>query len=203
MLIVELGCVNNRGEIAWSKIAKALGISIETLRRWRMESSGYYQPDFASMLDEIVPKVELGQVKRAFIERSKPHAVVKITRELRRRGPERPPQSMRKGLLVRYAKEVLGLSLPERMREDVMRYEIDKAIRAQSTEELVVTKRETQRNMGDNTAGAMVAANYGPPEERWRNREVREHEAGDEIKDFMDWCRGRAGSDDDGAENPS
>lgn len=170
MLVVEMGAVNNRGEIAWTKVARAMGLSAETLRRWRTESSGYYQPDFAAMVDDVVPLVESGQVKRAFIDRAKPHAVVKITRELRTQGPKRPPESMRKALLIRYAAEVLHLELDESLKKDELLYEIDRAIAAQTTQELVVTKRETQRSMGDNTAGTLVAANYGPPEERWRQK---------------------------------
>jgi len=170
MLIMEMGAVNNRGQIAWSKIAKALGVSDQTLHNWRTQSSGYYQPDFAAMVDEIIPIVEAGQVKRDMITRSKQHAVVKITREIRVRGPKSPRESMRKALLVRYAREVLSLELDESLRKDEMLYEIERKIAALTTEELVVVKRETQKSMGDNTAAALVAANYGPENERWRSK---------------------------------
>ena len=33
MYIIELGAVNSRGEISWGRIAKVMGLNVETLRR--------------------------------------------------------------------------------------------------------------------------------------------------------------------------
>jgi hypothetical protein len=52
ILVVESGQVNRKGEIAWNKIGKILGVSVATMRLWRNrlitgKPNKHYKPAFA------------------------------------------------------------------------------------------------------------------------------------------------------------
>ena len=90
MYIIELGAVNSRGEIAWGRIAKVMGLNVETLRRWRTISSPYYKQDFAIAVTQAVEEIDTGRIKAGQIIQSQKHILHRVYRELRIRGPQMP-----------------------------------------------------------------------------------------------------------------
>jgi hypothetical protein len=59
---------------------------------------------------------------------------------------------------------------------------------------MVVTK---EAEVDPNQAAVKnVLTNTGKKEERWNFKDEIEHEAGKELKSFMDWLAGRDGTDD-------
>jgi hypothetical protein len=84
MLVVECGMLNNRGEIAWSKIAKYLGVGRETLRNWRDPSKPrHFKAEFAAAVKEAIEAVNADQIKRSMIQRAQGYTQVKKITEVR------------------------------------------------------------------------------------------------------------------------
>jgi hypothetical protein len=83
MMIVELGAVNNRGEVAWGKIAKLLRVSVETLRRWRTRSGPYYRADFAAAVTQAIEEIDAGKIKRSMIQRAQGYTQRRTVTEIR------------------------------------------------------------------------------------------------------------------------
>jgi hypothetical protein len=88
ILVVESGQVNRKGEIAWNKIGKILGVSVATMRLWRNrlitgKPNKHYKPAFAAAAVACVEEVELARIKRTAITLSQPHVVKKTIKEER------------------------------------------------------------------------------------------------------------------------
>lgn len=183
ILVIELGAVNLRGEVAWTKIAKALGIGVETIRNWRKESGPYYHKEFADACEEAIEAADLGKIKRDTITAAGRHVKHRRTRELRSIGPKPPKSTYTKALLVRYAAEVLKppLKLNIKSRKVELMYEIERAIEEQTKGEMQVVKIESQEIFGEPAARTIALTNLGPPEKQWMGKEGRVHDVSDPL----------------------
>jgi transposase-like protein len=92
ILVKELGCVNQRGQIAWEKIAKILDVSVQTIKRWRDPLSEYYKKDFAEAVKKATESVELDKIKRSMVQKAKGYTRIKVTKELKGRGKKKKLQ---------------------------------------------------------------------------------------------------------------
>lgn len=80
MLVIECGLVNREGAIAWSKIAKAMNASVESLRNWRdPRKKKLYKKEFAKAAKEAREATDAGNIKRSLIQRAKGYIRTKKT----------------------------------------------------------------------------------------------------------------------------
>lgn len=184
LMVIELGCVNQRGEIAWGRIARLIGVSVETLRNWRTKSSPYYHEEFAGSVNEAVASVDTGAIKRGLIEAAKPHAVVKRVRVMKAVGPQPPPKSWTKTETLAFARLKLGLDLDEELSKVEIRLIIEAECEKRSKEKMVTVREERTREQ-DIGAAKFVLPNYGPPAERWSVKEQRTHDVTDEFAELL------------------
>jgi len=181
MMIVDLGAVNSRGEIAWSRIAKLLGVSVETLRRWRKRSGPYYKQDFAIAVTQAVEEFDTDRIKAGQIIQSQKHILHRVFRELRVRGPQMPSSDYNKALLIRYADVVLKLSLNMKMTIPEMRYRLERRVEELTKEELVIVRKVSIEVDPHPAAVKLVLMNLGKKEERWTFTERHEVERDDAL----------------------
>ena len=181
MMIVDLGAVNSRGEIAWSRIAKLLGVSVETLRRWRKRSGPYYKQDFAIAVTQAVEEFDTDRIKAGQIIQSQKHILHRVFRELRVRGPQMPSSDYNKALLIRYADVVLKLSLNMKMTIPEMRYRLERRVEELTKEELVIVRKVSIEVDPHLAAVKLVLMNLGKKEERWTFTERHEVERDDAL----------------------
>lgn len=170
-LIVEASLLNSHGQIAWVKIAKSLGVSISTLRRWRDPLSEYYHKSFAKAVTEAQEAIDAGSIKRSMIIRAQGFTQRKITKEPKLTGLIRPPlSSMNKPELVKFAKKKLKLRIKEKMTKSQLILAIDETLEKATKEVMAVTKKETTTMAGDVQAAKLVLGNIGPEDERWKEK---------------------------------
>ena len=115
-IIIELVPLNQRKELAWTKIAKILGVSSKTLQRWRTPGSDYYVEDFAKAISHseklMRENIDLGKINAGVIKRAQGYKKVKVIKEPFMDGPELPSFSRyTKKALVNWAKRTLKLKL--------------------------------------------------------------------------------------------
>ena len=171
MYIIELGAVNSRGEIDWGRIAKAMGLNVETLRRWRTKSSPYYKQDFAFAVTQAVEEFDTGRIKAGQIVQAQKHILHRFYSELRNVGPKQPPSSYKKELLIWYADERLYLILDPKMDLKEIRYHIDRRVEELAKEEMVIVRKESIEVDPNPAAVKLVLTNLGKKEERWSFKE--------------------------------
>lgn len=70
-LICEAGLLNQRGQIAWERIGKVLGISPRMMKRWRNPLDAYYHKEFAEAVSQAQEAIDADQIKHSMIERAK------------------------------------------------------------------------------------------------------------------------------------
>jgi hypothetical protein len=83
MLVVDCGLINRKGEIAWSRVARALVVSVSLLRRWRSPQDKAYKPEFRQAGLDAGDAVQLGKIKLSMIRRAQDHTEVTKITELR------------------------------------------------------------------------------------------------------------------------
>ncbi len=172
MLVLECGLLNKRGEIAWSRIARYLGVTVEAIRHWRDPIHDNYHADFARAVKELEAEVDTGKTKRDCVTQSHRHKLTKRIRELRKLGPEPPPADYTKPLLLRYSAEVLGLTLSRRLRVKEIKREIDRAIKDQTVEKMVTVTEIIQEVDPHPEARKAVLRNMGS--EKWNMKDQLE-----------------------------
>jgi hypothetical protein len=181
-MVTNCGMVNNRGQIAWTKIGRIWKVSTSLIRRWLNRLDGdYYKADFAAAVKQAIESLDLGKVKRDAITAAGKHIRHKRIREMVARGPKPPRSNYTKPLLVRYAAEVLKPPLKldvNRTRVELL-FEIERAVEAQTTQKMEVVRTESQEVLGESAARALVLANMGPKDERWTDKQ--EHIMADEA----------------------
>ncbi len=176
-VILEFALLNDRGELAYSKIALALDVSYSTLRKWKNPKDEHYQPLFADAMKaaekELHELIDLGQVKQAIIQRARGTAKkFKKTKELQNNGPIKPSFSMlSKKDLVEYARKVLGLKLKATFTKGGMIWRIEEAIVKQTKSRMVITSVVEEKLPPDVAAGKLVTTNIGPVEQRWTEKQ--------------------------------
>ena len=185
MMIVDLGAVNSRGEIAWSRIAKLLGVSVETLRRWRKRSGPYYKQDFAIAVMQAVEEFDTDRIKAGQIIQSQKHILHRVFRELRVRGPQMPPNWFTKPYLIQYADEVFDLELDPKMTIKEMRCECELRIEELTKEELVIVRKVSIEVDPNPAAVKLVLMNLGKKEERWTFKERHEIDTSDPLSKLL------------------
>jgi len=181
MYIIELGAINSRGEIAWGRIAKVMGLNVETLRRWRSKSSPYYKQDFAIAVTQAVEEIDTGRIKAGQIVQAQKHILHRIYRELRIKGPKMPPSNYTKAFLVRYANDILKLKLNMKMTIPEIRYKLDRRIEELAKEEMVIVRKESIEVDPSPAAVKNVLTNTGDPKKRWNFKDVHEIDPGDPL----------------------
>lgn len=172
MLVLECGLVNSRGTIAWSQVARYLGVTAEAIRRWRDPLHDNYKEDFAAAVEEIQAEVDTGKTKRDCITQSHRHTLTKRIRQLRKIGPKPPPAGYTKPLLLRYSAEVLGLTLDRRLRVKEIKRRIALAIKDQTVEKMVAVTEVIQEVDPHPEARKAVLRNMG--RDRWNMKDQLE-----------------------------
>ena len=178
--------------VTWPKIAVAVGVGESTLRHWRQEGSANYVAEFAEIIKAAIEAMDCGKIKAGQIEQAQKHILK--TMELQETGPQMPPSWFPKNYIVDYADQFLDLVLDPRTTVGQMRAECFLRVTELSKVKMVVTK---EAEVDPNQAAVKnVLTNTGKKEERWNFKDEIEHEAGKELKSFMDWLAGRDGTDD-------
>lgn len=83
LLIIDLGVVNKRGEPAWGKIAKLLGVTNAMILQWREKRGPYYHEKFAEACEEAIEAVDAAKIKRSMIDRAQGYTQTKRVTEMR------------------------------------------------------------------------------------------------------------------------
>lgn len=205
--------------VTWPKIAVAVGVGESTLRHYRQVGSANYVEEFAAMVRLAIEQRDCGQIRAGQVEQAQKHTLKKVTREPRlidirstkrkipswavriksKRllpAPVMPPMSYKKNELIFYAKAFLDLEIDESYNKNEIRIECAMCVEALTVEEMVVVKEESAQVDPNQAAVKNVLTNTGKKEERWNFKDEIEHEAGKELKSFMDWLSGRDGTDD-------
>ena len=205
--------------VTWPKIAVAVGVGESTLRHYRQVGSANYVEEFAEMVRLAFEARDCGDIKAGQVEQAQKHTLKKVTREPRlidirstkrkipswavriksKRllpAPVMPPMSYKKNELIFYAKAFLDLEIDESYNKNEIRIECAMCVEALTVEEMVVVKEESAQVDPNQAAVKNVLTNTGKKEERWNFKDEIEHEAGKELKSFMDWLSGRDGTDD-------
>ena len=205
--------------VTWPTIAVAVGVGESTLRHYRQVGSANYVEEFAAMVRLAIEQRDCGQIRAGQVEQAQKHTLKKVTREPRlidirstkrkipswavriksKRllpAPVMPPMSYKKNELIFYAKAFLDLEIDESYNKNEIRIECAMCVEALTVEEMVVVKEESAQVDPNQAAVKNVLTNTGKKEERWNFKDEIEHEAGKELKSFMDWLSGRDGTDD-------
>ncbi len=189
-LIMELVPLNNKGELAYGKIAKALGVPARTMREWRNPYSNHFKPDFAKSVKdaetELFEGLDSDKVKRGVIERAIGYKRIKKIKELVTKGPRRPPLSvMTVDDLLKYAEKELGLKLEGKLSKSTIILAIEEEINNQTTEVMKLVRQEEEQMPADVAAAKLVLPNIGPEDKRWRDKQVTELEVNEETATLL------------------
>lgn len=102
-LICEAGLLNQRGQIAWERIGKVLGISPRMMKRWRNSLDTYYHKEFAEAVSQAQEAIDADAIKRSMIAKAKGYTRKLVVQKL---VPENDP----KGKLKIVSKEVIEIA---------------------------------------------------------------------------------------------
>lgn len=80
LYIIEYGLVNGKGQPAWKKIAKILGVTNKTILLWREPMGKYYKPKFAEACREAEEATHQDKIKRSLIQRAEGYVRKIITK---------------------------------------------------------------------------------------------------------------------------
>lgn len=207
--------------LSWDIVAKAVGVGRSTLFEWKDPESSQYNENFALMCEEaeevVADKTKADQAKQSQFhklrkvifelrevdirsldkrEKKKFKKLRSADREEKREFPElmpppgMPPSWLTKQYIIDYADQVLDLTLDPGANINEMRAEC--LLRIKELTVTVKVKIVTEQEV-DPSAQAVknVLSNMGNKDERWDLSEKREHEAGKELKNFMDWLADR------------
>lgn len=188
-IILDFQPLLTNGELAYAKIARGLGVSERTFRKWRNPKSQDYKPELpvalAEAYEQLIESIDLGKTKRAMIARSQPHKLTKKIREPRITAPKIPALG---GLDKEALRECLKklnpkLKIDRKWSAGQLKLRITEQVEAQTTEKMVVVRIEEQSSLGNSADGKHVTANIGPVDKRWI--EKAEIEAGKNLADFL------------------
>lgn len=183
-IIERVRVLVERGQ-PWSVIAKTVGVAKSTMENWRNKDSNFYNKKFAKMVKEAKEQFDCGEIRKCQAEQAKKHKLRKVTKELVKKGPKKPPASYTKALLIRYADEVLDLILYKDLTKAVMMYECERRVEELTKEEMVITKTEESQVDPNQQAVKNVLTNTGPDDERWTFEEKHKVEPGDGLTKLM------------------
>lgn len=187
----------SKGVISDTRVSKYLGVSRETVRRWKTPCAGfaeYYKKEFADCIAGLQAKFDSGDIKRSMIERARGFTQLKVVREPVEEGPTKITLAgLTKPALQRYASGVLKLELSPDLTEDAMRAEIELAWGTMTKKKMVVIKKETVTQAGDVGAAKLVLANIDNG--GWNVADLNEskHGVSDGLADLMREISGRSG----------
>ena len=171
--------------LSWRKIAAAVGLSESILHAWKQEGSATYNAEFAGMVTQALEDRDLGKIKAGQVEQAQKHILIKVTKELRAKGPKRPPSNYTKEMLRWYCEEILRLELDPAMDLKEMWYHIDRRIEELTEEEMVVTKTEKAEVDPNQAAVKNVLTNTGTKDKRWSFKEEHEVEPGNALTKLL------------------
>ncbi len=167
------------GGLAFGVIARALGVSYVTMKKWRTLDNDLFKPEFLAAIDVaemdlrknialVKEGVELSKIHKAVVKRAQGYKKVKVTKEPVVTGPKHPSYSrFNKEDLITYAKNLLGLKLNKKLTKGAIENAIRKRIDEMTTEELKVIKVEEEFVPSDVTAAKYCDQNMGKKEKRW------------------------------------
>ncbi len=174
---------NQRSGLAYGKIAKGLGISEKTLKRWRTPGTEYYIKEFADSIIEaekqLRESIDLVEIQRGVINKAKGKSKkIKKIREPVTVGPALPAfgRYTRAGL-VQYAKKYLKLKLDPKAKKDIMEMAIRERVEELTKEEMKIVRIEEEQQPPDMTAAKYANQNMGNPDERWTDKQKHEIES--------------------------
>ena len=177
-LLVESG-------LTWKKIAQLVGVSESTLHNWRREGGEKYNREFAEMVNLAIEDRDTGRIKANQVVEADKHKIVKVTKELKDKGPKMPPSWFSKFYIVIYANEVLDLELDPRLTRNDMRAECQFRVNAMAKEEMVVTKKEVAEVGANQAAVKNVLTNTGRKDKRWNFKDEMEHSVDDPLSALL------------------
>lgn len=79
MLVLKCGVVNRRSEIAWTKVAKCLGVRPKTIYSWLDPRKDTYKKKFDEAVEELRAEIDVGAIKRSMIDRAQGYLRIKKT----------------------------------------------------------------------------------------------------------------------------
>ena len=180
---------------SWPTIAKSVGASETSLRNYRTKGKPSFNEAFAAMVFKAREEFDTGKIKAGQVEQAKKHKLKKVIKELQNLGPRMPKASYTKAFIVRYAKDILKLRLNMKMKKAEMLYACERKVEKLEDWQMVQVREEITDVDPSQPAVKNVLSNMGKDEDKWDFTEKREHEAGKELKNFMDWLADR----DDGS----
>ncbi|KKM01853.1 hypothetical protein LCGC14_1790320, partial [marine sediment metagenome] len=164
--------LNRTGKPAFSKIAKALGVTARTMLKWRTVGGEFYKAAFVKAINSAVKNlhenIDLNKTKRAAIIRAQGgFKAKKIIEKPFIEGPAMPALgTMDKKALELFAKK-LGLKRDDKDTKGVLKIKIHDAVLAQQKEVMKVVSKETTTLPPDVGAIKLVVANIGAEQDRW------------------------------------
>lgn len=173
-IILEIKPLKDNGSLNLGQVARVMGIPQRTFSYWTDPNSEYFKYEFFKALtaahEELCELIDLNKTQKAMISRSQPYTRKRITKELRKRGPDMPALSkMKKPAMQRFAKRI-GVVFTKKMTVPALTELIKDKIESNTVEELVIVKEETERMHGDVAAARLVVSNIGPKDKRWTDK---------------------------------
>ena len=140
------------GHFSDRALAKRFDVDPKTIANWKQT-----HPKFAEAIKEGIWAFDNGQIEMSLRQQAQPHDEVTIREELTKVGPELLPLSkMTKAELIRHAKERLGLKLKAKLTRARIELAMLEERDRQTTNELVITKRDTKKNVVNTAAGEKI-----------------------------------------------
>ncbi len=172
--------LNRTGDLAFGVIAKALGVSHVTMKKWRTVGDDLYKPQFLAAIEvaekelrkkiaEHLESIELGKIHAGVIKRAQGYRKKKIFRELTVTGPKNPPYSrFKRDDLIAYNKAFkLGLKITTAMSKGLIEIKMRERIEEMSIEKMKDVREEVEKVPSDTTAAKYCDQNMGLKEEQW------------------------------------
>ena len=186
------------GGLAFSKIAKGLGVSARTMLKWRTVDHDLYKAAFVGAIKEAEKKkreaialelenISLGKINAGVVKRAQGYKKKKVIKEPIVTGPAHPPYSRySKADLKSYSKSCdLGLNFNKSDSKGAIEIKIRKRIDALQVEALRVVRTEEEFVPSDITAAKYANQNMGKKEERWTDEQKVEHDVSDDLADII------------------
>lgn len=167
------------GGLAYGVIAKALGVSHVTMKKWRTPEDALFKPDFVYAIEkaekelrkkiaEQLESIELGKINAGVVKRAQGYKKKKVIKEPVVTGPKSPPYSrFTKDDLITYAKNALGFKLNKKLNKGAIENAMRKRIDEMTTEELKIVRVEEEFVPSDIAAAKYANQNMGKTEEQW------------------------------------
>ena len=172
--------------LAWSKIAKAAGVSESSLHAWKRVGSKTFSQAFADMVSAAKEQFDIGLVRAGQFKQAQKHKLKKTTRELQNKGPGMPKTSYTKSVIVQYAKEILKLKLDMKMTKAAMLYKCERKVEKLEDWQMVKVKEEITEVDPNHQAVKNVETNRGKKKnEPWTFKDEHEHDVTDKLSKLL------------------